>query len=60
MNYSSNHTAASMSMNDNWDIGASIVTAFEAGGLTLALIIFLIWVIRIVIVSRRTTNQGQP
>lgn len=40
-----------------WDIGATIVTAFEAGGLSLALIIFLVWVIRIIsqtIITRRS------
>ena len=51
MNYSGNYSAASLS--ETWDIGASVITAFEAGGLSLALIIFLMWVIRMVLMNRR-------
>ena len=55
MNHSANYSAASVSA--TWDIGASIVTAFEAGGLSLALIIFLMWVIRMVLISRRRQHE---
>ena len=54
--YAKNYTA--VSMNETWDIGATIVTAFEAGGLSLALIIFLMWVIRIVLMTRRNRQQS--
>ena len=49
-----NHTAAAA---NSWEIGASIITAFEAGGLSLAVVIFLVWVIRTIIhtiIRRRT------
>ena len=64
MNNSTNHSLYAMnysavSMNGTWDIGATIITAFEAGGLSLALIIFLIWLIRIVLMTRRN-RQSVP
>ena len=50
---------SAVSMNETWDIGATIITAFEAGGLSLALIIFLVWVIRIVLMTRRKRQSHE-
>ena len=55
--YAMNYTA--VSMNETWDIGATILTAFEAGGLSLALIICLMWVIRIVLMTRRNREYHE-
>ena len=54
--YAMNYTA--VSMNETWDIGATIVTAFEAGGLSLVAVIFFMWVIRMVLMSRRNRQQS--
>ena len=54
-----NHTAAAA---NSWEIGACIITAFEAGGLSLALVIFMVWVIRTIIrtiISRRPPPQNE-
>ena len=55
MNNSTNYSAVSMT--DTLDIGATIVTAFEAGGLSLAVIIFLFWVIRMILMTRRNRHE---
>ena len=55
-----NHTAAAA---NSWEIGATIITAFEAGGLSLALVIFMVWfirtVIKTIIESRRSPSQNE-
>ena len=60
MNYSMHHSMnqSAVSMITTWDIGTSIITAFEAGGLSLAAIICFMLVIRMVLMSRRNRQQS--
>ena len=53
MNHSANYSAVGMT--ESWE--PNIITAFEAGGLSLALIIFLMWVIRMILLTRRNRHE---
>ena len=57
-----NHTVVVAATN-SWEIGTTIIRAFEAGGLSLALVIFMVWLIRTVIKtileSRRSSSQNE-
>ena len=60
MNYSMHHAMnqSAVNMVTTLDIGTSIITAFEAGGLSLVAVIFFMWVIRMVLMSRRNRQQS--